>query len=87
MSKCSFSIPLSESAEDFLMKAKTGITGAGGMFSGDINAGNFSISTFVGDIAGTYTVRGATANIEITDKPMFLSCSMIEEELRKKLKV
>ena len=55
MSKCSFSIPFSESAEDFLAKAKSGITGAGGMFSGDVNAGNFSISTFVGEIAGTYT--------------------------------
>ena len=85
MSKCSFSIPFSESAEDFLVKAKTGITGAGGMFAGDVNAGNFSISTFVGAIAGNYTLNASTLQVEITDKPMFLSCSMIEEELRKKL--
>lgn len=85
MSKCSFSIPFSESAEDFLVKAKSGITSAGGIFFGDVNAGNFSISTFVGAIAGTYTFRGSTLQVEITDKPMFLSCSMIEEELRKKL--
>ena len=85
MSKCSFAIPFSGSTEDFLAKAKTGITGAGGIFAGDVNAGNFSLSTFVGAIAGNYTLSASTLQVEITDKPMFLSCSMIEEELRKKL--
>jgi hypothetical protein len=87
MSKCSFSIPFSGNVENILSKAKSGITGAGGTFTGDASGGNFSLSTFIGTITGTYTLNALTLNIDITDKPMFLSCSQIESELKKNLKV
>jgi hypothetical protein len=87
MSKCSFSIPFSGDVTDVLSKAQSGIAGAGGNFTGDVNNGEFSLSTFVGEITGTYTVIGSTLNIDITDKPMFLGCSMIEAELKKYLKM
>jgi hypothetical protein len=87
MSKCNFSIPFSGNVSDIVSAAQSGITGAGGNFSGDTNNGQFSLSTFVGEITGTYTVSGSTLNIDITDKPMFLGCSMIEAELKKYLKM
>jgi hypothetical protein len=87
MSKCSFSIPFSGSVTDIISAAQSGIAGAGGNFSGDVNGGEFSLSTFVGEIRGAYTVNGSALNIDITDKPMFLGCSMIEAELKKYLKM
>jgi hypothetical protein len=87
MSKCSFSIPFSGNANDILSKAKSGITGAGGQFKGDASGGEFSLSIFIGTITGTYTLSASTLNIEITDKPVFISCSQIEKELKKSLMV
>lgn len=85
MSKCNFSIPFSGSVEQIVAKAKSAITNAGGQFSGDVAGGQFSLSTFVGSISGTYDVSESNLNIDISDKPMFLSCSMIEQELKKYL--
>ncbi len=87
MSTCSFSIPFSGDATDILNKAQSGIASAGGNFTGNINNGEFSLSTFVGEITGTYIINGSNLNIDITDKPMFLGCSMIEAELKKYLKM
>ena len=87
MSTCNFSIPFPGNAEDIFARAQTAITGAGGKFTGDVGGGEFSLSTFIGAIAGSYTVNGSDMNVKITDKPMFLSCSKIEDELRKYLKV
>lgn len=87
MSKCNFSIPFSGNATDIISAAQSAITSAGGNFTGDVNSGEFSLSTFVGEIKGNYTVSGSNLNIDITDKPMFLGCSMIEAELKKYLKM
>jgi hypothetical protein len=87
MPKCSFSIPFSGDITDIISSAQSGIANAGGNFMGDVNGGEFSLSTFVGEIKGTYTVSGSNLNIDITDKPMFLGCSMIEAELKKYLKM
>jgi len=85
MSKCNFSIPFSGSVEQLVAKAKSAIINAGGQFSGDVAGGEFSLSTFVGAIAGSYDVSQSNLNINISDKPMFVSCSMIEQELKKYL--
>ena len=85
MSQCNFSIPFSGNAEDIFTKAQAAITSAGGQFSGDVGAGEFSISTFIGAIKGSYSMKGSTMNVTIADKPMFLSCSQIEKELSKYL--
>jgi hypothetical protein len=87
MSKCSFTIPFSGSTEDVFIKAKAGITGAGGIFAGNASAGEFSLSTFVGEISGTYDMQASAIHIEILNKPIFLSCSKIEEELKKNLRM
>ena len=85
MSQCNFSIPISGNAEEIFNKAQTAITGAGGQFTGDVGAGEFSLSTFIGAIKGSYSMKASTMNVIITDKPMFLSCSQIEKELSKYL--
>ena len=87
MSKCNLSIPFSGSIEQFVVKAKDAITSAGGQFSGDAAGGEFSLKTFAGTISGSYDVSQSSLNIDISDKPMFVSCSMIEQELKKYLNV
>lgn len=87
MSTCNFSIPFTENAEQLLAKAKSAITNAGGQFSGDVAGGEFSLPTFVGTISGSYDVSPQKLNIEISEKPFFLPCSKIEEELKKYLQV
>lgn len=83
MLKCSFSIPLPGNAEEIFAKAQTAIIGAGGKFTGDVGEGEFSPSTFIDVKEGSYSMNGSTMNVLITDKPMVLSCSKIEEELSK----
>jgi hypothetical protein len=87
MSKCNFSIPFNGSVDQLVNKAKDAITSAGGQFSGDVAGGQFSLSTFAGTITGSYDVSQSSLNIDISDKPLFVSCSMIEQELKKYLKV
>lgn len=84
MSKCSFSIPFSGSAEQIYQKAKSAVEKQGGSFNGDMNGGNFTISVF-GTITGSYTVSGQNLQIEIEDKPMMIPCSAIENALKGQL--
>ena len=79
---CQFAIPFTGSAIDLTDKAKTAITGAGGSFTGDETAGAFSISTPVGKIAGSYTVNDSALRVTIDDKPFFISCGQIENQLK-----
>ncbi len=85
MAKCNFSIEFTGNAEHLIARAGNAITNAGGQFSGDNSAGAFSLSTIIGSISGTYTIVQSKFQIEITDKPVFVSCKMIEGELRKYL--
>ena len=83
MAKCNFSIDFKGSAEDLVAKMKKAIEDAGGTFSGDTQSGSFSVKTPVGKIAGTYTISGQTIHITITEKPWIVSCSKIEEAIKK----
>jgi hypothetical protein len=84
---CQFTIPFDGSAADLTGKARTAITGAGGNFEGDENVGQFSISTPVGKITGSYTVGDdrQALHVHIEDKPFFISCGQIEGQLKKSL--
>ncbi len=83
MSTCNFSFNISTDASGMVNKAKHAITKNGGQFNGDDTQGSFLLSTMAGKIQGNYNVNGNSFNIAITNKPMFLSCGMIEGELRK----
>ena len=81
MSKCTFSIAFNESPEELIERARKAITGAGGQFFGDASTGEFSLSTFIGKISGSYNAAPMQLEITIMDKPVFISCSRIKEEL------
>ena len=87
MPACNFNIPLNKSPEEFTTKAKKGITGAGGTFKGDALNGVFEMPTPVGAINGSYTINNSVIEIIIADKPFFISCKRIKEELEKQLEV
>jgi len=84
MAKCNFSIDFSGSPENIFNKARTAVEKQGGTFSGDANAGKFSINVF-GTIGGTYTVSGQQLQINIEDKPIIIPCAAIENALRSQI--
>ncbi len=86
MAKCSISIEFSGQPDELIRSAEQAISGAGGSFSGTNTDGSFDINSPLGKVSGSYTVVGQSFNISITDKPFLISCSRIEEELRKQIK-
>ncbi len=85
MSSCSFTINFTGDVTEMVNKTRDGITKAGGKFEGDNSAGSVSMSSPVGEIAGSYTITGQSLNIEITKKPIFVPCDLIESELKKRV--
>ena len=85
MSNCRFSIIFTGDALATLNKTKEGITKAGGKFEGDTTSGSVVMPSPVGAIEGTYTIQGQTLDIEITKKPVFVPCDLIESELKKRI--
>ncbi|MFZ1529171.1 MAG: hypothetical protein WAT19_10490 [Ferruginibacter sp.] len=82
---CKFSIPFSASPEAVLGKAKTTVEEQGGVFKGDTTAGEFSLSVFGNNIAGSYIVNAGLLDIVISDKPFFVPCNTIEGYLKSKI--
>lgn len=85
MSKCNFEISFTGGAEAVVEKLKTRIIAAKGSFEGAAESGNFVVQTPVGAVNGNYTISGQQLNIEITDKPVFVGCSVIESFIQKEL--
>lgn len=85
MSKCSFDLPFSDTASVLIQKFQSRIQAAGGSFSGNENNGSFTVKTPVGGIEGGYTISDSVLKVEISDKPIFVGCGMIEDFIRKEL--
>lgn len=85
MGKCHFSIAFDGQPNLLVEKARKEILMAGGTFAGDTESGKFSIGTPLGSVKGNYTIQAQIFVIDITDKPMLVGCSRIENELRKYL--
>ncbi|MCY7292610.1 MAG: hypothetical protein LH615_10565 [Ferruginibacter sp.] len=85
MSACNFTIPFTKSVTEILEKAKKTIESQSGNFTGDENAGNFDVSIFGNTVIGSYLVNGQDLNIDITEKPFLVPCSMIESYLKNNL--
>jgi hypothetical protein len=85
MSKCVFSIEFNGSIDTLIEKANSAISAKGGKFEGDTLSGQFALQTLLGAIEGTYKVTIGAVVFEITNKPFFVPCGKIEEELRKYL--
>ncbi|MEO8771164.1 MAG: hypothetical protein ABI402_13805 [Ferruginibacter sp.] len=86
MADCNFTIPFEGPTEKVLIKARFAVESQGGTFSGDVSAGDFAVSVFGNNIAGSYTVLGQNMNILITSKPFMIPCSMIEGFLKNQIK-
>jgi hypothetical protein len=82
MAQCNFSIPFSSSPEALSLKAQQAIMNAGGSFHGDSTAGNFDVSTPLGDIRGSYVIQQQVIMVSILSKPFLVGCGMIEKQLR-----
>ena len=85
MSNCRFTITFTGDALATLNKTKEGITKAGGKLEGDITGGSVVMPSPVGSIEGTYSIQGQNLDVEITKKPVFVPCELIESELKKRI--
>ena len=81
MSKCSFTLSFSGSADDIMSKTRTAIEAQGGIFQGDATSGTFNVQV-MGTISGSYTITGQLMNIDIDSKPIFIPCSQIESFMK-----
>ncbi|MEI8174205.1 MAG: hypothetical protein WCH07_12085 [Deltaproteobacteria bacterium] len=77
-----FSITMREDSVAGLNRIRKEIETAGGIFQGDASKGTIAVKTPLGNIAGTYNIRGCLAQIEITDKPFLVSHLMIESKIK-----
>lgn len=82
---CKFSVNFSEPVESAVLKAKNAVESQSGVFNGDVNSGEFEVTVFGNNIKGNYKVTGQVLDIEITDKPFFVPCNMIETFLVKNI--
>jgi len=85
MAECSFKFKIEADPAEQIEKVKAKIEQEGGTFNGDENEGTFSLPTPVGVIEGSYQLTAEELKIDITKKPAFLPCSMLESELKKRL--
>ncbi len=81
MAHCNFKIPFPESSEELLIIAHKSIAEHKGIFEGDTKSGHFSIPIGIGHIEGNYTIANSEISIDVTKKPMLVSCKMIEKRL------
>jgi len=82
MAQCTFSIPFTVSPEDVSLQARQAIMETGGTFQGDATAGMFDVPTPMGSISGNYTIENNFIHVIISNKPFFVSCSLIESQLK-----
>lgn len=82
---CKFQLPFSEPVEDALQKARSAVESQNGIFNGDVQSGDFELTVFGNFIKGNYTIEGQVLNLEVTDKPFFVPCAMIESFLKKEI--
>ncbi len=85
---CEFNIiiPSDKNIDELILKAKETFEQMGGEFSGDNADGEFFLNSPVGKISGNYKISENEMNVVLTEKPMMLPCSMIENEFNKYLK-
>jgi hypothetical protein len=79
---CQFILPFTGSADMLIMRAQREIEGGGGSFAGNHSQGNFAVKTPLGAVKGTYAIVANGISITISKKPLLVSCTRIEKELR-----
>ncbi|MFN4146122.1 MAG: hypothetical protein ACK4GN_09895 [Runella sp.] len=81
----SFDIPFKGTPADTLSKAKEALEKGKGNMTGTDKSGTFSVPAGISKVKGTYEVSNNVLKITITNKPVYVSTSMIENMLRKHL--
>jgi hypothetical protein len=84
--KYSFIVKLKDEVSSILSKMKSIITGKGGSFEGNRESGSFAGKSVLGTIKGEYrSISDNEIEITIDDKPLLMSYSTIESEIKKYL--
>lgn len=78
---CKFSIPSTLPATDIVSRASVAIKNAGGDFVSTDSGGVFNVPVTFGTISGSFEIISGSANVKITEKPFFVSCTKIENAL------
>lgn len=79
---CKIEIPFKESPAEAIGKARTAVLNQNGNFDGDDYLGNFDVTVMGNRVAGKYRIEGQILLLDVTEKPFFVPCSMIESFLR-----
>lgn len=82
MGKCSFNISFAEEPAVFIKKIEGILQTAGGQVDGDAAQGKIIIDTPLGIIRARYETAGQTVEINITAKPVLLSCNTIRNIIK-----
>lgn len=82
---CKFSVTINDTPQNILSKARAAIQSQNGVLTGNENEGSFEVNVLGNFIKGSYQIQGSQMHLEITDKPFFVPCSMIENMLQKQL--
>jgi hypothetical protein len=77
-----FDIPVPADLPAMLARVQALIVREGSMFAGDSKAGRFSGHSLLGEIESRYLIFAESIRITITNKPMLVPCSGIEERIR-----
>jgi len=78
MAACNLTIDFSGDANALIEKLRAKVAGQGGIFNGDTNSGDISVSVFGSRVSGSYTINGQQVNIIINEKPFLISCNQIK---------
>jgi hypothetical protein len=66
-----------------LAKVKADVEAHGGVFEGDLSSGSLSGPVpLLGSFQASYTVSDSTVTIQVTKRPLLVSCSVIESQVR-----
>ena len=79
---CQFTIPFSGAPDLLIGRAQREIGAAGGSFAGDNLQGNFEVKTPLGTVRGKYLMVTNGIAVTILKKPLLVSCTRIEKELK-----
>lgn len=83
MAECTFSFPFNDTAQVLIERAKTAILkNEQASFEGNETNGNFSLPTPLGKVKGSYEIKNNVAVFEISEKPFFVNCNLIESKLK-----
>jgi len=93
MAGCEFDLTLPGDAGKLLAAMRSDFARFGGVVTGADEPGGygeFTLPTPIGEFGGVFRVTERSGacdiHIEVEGKPLFVTCTMIEEHLRKRLK-